>query len=130
MAIEVGSLLEGRVTGITRFGAFVELAEGVTGLVHISEVDDAYVVDIHDFLKVGDVVKVKVLRVEPGGKIALSIRQAKPGASPQRPRGRKGDRQLGFEDKLNRFLKDSEERLRSLRRSLDPKRGGRGSRRP
>ncbi|MBE3597151.1 MAG: S1 RNA-binding domain-containing protein [Hydrogenibacillus sp.] len=126
MAIEVGSLLEGRVTGITHFGAFVELKEGVTGLVHISEVDDAYVKDIHDYLKMGDVVTVKVLKVEPTGKIALSIRQAKPGAEERRPRGK---RDRGFEDKLSRFLKDSEERLASLRRQADSKRGGRGTRR-
>lgn len=126
MAIEVGSRLQGKVTGITHFGAFVELEEGITGLVHISEVDDAYVKDIHDFLKIDDIVTVKVLKVEPNGKIALSIRQAH---VDRRERGgrRKNDR--GFEDKLSRFLKDSEERLSSLRRSTESKRGGRGTRR-
>jgi len=81
MSIEVGSKLQGKVTGITKFGAFIELPEGVTGLVHISEVADTYVKDIHDYLKIGDQVEVKVLHVEKNGKIALSIRKAKEKAS-------------------------------------------------
>lgn len=76
MSIEVGSKLEGKVTGITHFGAFVELPEGVTGLVHISEIADNYVKDVNEFLKVNDVVKVKVINVEKDGKIGLSIKQA------------------------------------------------------
>ena len=75
MAIEVGSKLQGKVTGITNFGAFVELPEGQTGLVHISEVADNYVKDINDHLKVGDVVEVKVIN-EKDGKIGLSIKKA------------------------------------------------------
>ena len=77
MSIEVGSKLQGKVTGITKFGAFVELPEGSTGLVHISEVADNYVKDINDHLKVGDQVEVKVLNVEKDGKIGLSIKKAK-----------------------------------------------------
>ncbi|CCQ93450.1 putative RNA degradation protein; polyribonucleotide nucleotidyltransferase or phosphorylase [[Clostridium] ultunense Esp] len=127
MSIEVGSKLSGKVTGITHFGAFVELPGGVTGLVHISEVDDQYVKDIHEFLKINDVVTVKVLNVEPNGKIGLSIRQAKPKSAPDPVTRRAMDR--NFEDKLSRFLKDSEERLTTLRRSTESKRGGRGSRR-
>ena len=77
MSIEVGSKLQGKVTGITNFGAFVELPEGSTGLVHISEVADNYVKDINDHLKVGDIVEVKVINVEKDGKIGLSIKKAK-----------------------------------------------------
>src|SRR4051812_1251010 len=77
MSIEVGSKLQGKVTGITNFGAFVELPEGSTGLVHISEVADTYVKDINDHLKVGDAVEVKVMNVEKDGKIGLSIKKAK-----------------------------------------------------
>src|SRR5437764_14758550 len=77
MSIEVGSKLQGKVTGITKFGAFVELPEGSTGLVHISEVADNYVKDINDHLKVGDVVEVKVINVGKDGKIGLSIKKAK-----------------------------------------------------
>ena len=74
LAIEVGSVVEGVVTGITNFGAFVELPEGKTGLIHISEVADVYVHDVHDFLKERDTVRVKVLTVDDRGKIGLSIK--------------------------------------------------------
>src|ERR1051325_9977555 len=97
MSIEVGSKVSGKVTGITNFGAFVELPEGVTGLVHISEVADNYVKDINDHLKVGDVVEVKVINVEKDGKIGLSIKKAKDRPErperPERPaRSDRGDR--------------------------------------
>ncbi|GIM46056.1 RNA-binding protein S1 [Collibacillus ludicampi] len=144
MSIEVGSKLEGKVTGITHFGAFVLLPGGSTGLVHISEIADTYVKDINDHLKVNDMVTVKVLSVDKDGKIGLSIRQAKEqpeapqGGSPNRggdrerrsPRSARNERgpRLSFEDKMNRFLKDSEERLAALKRS-ESKRGGRGGRR-
>lgn len=140
MSIEVGSKVQGKVTGITNFGAFVELPDGKTGLVHISEVADNYVKDINEHLKVGDVVEVKVMNVEADGKIGLSIRKAKPQAErperTHRPRrdNRSNDRQdrqpkENFEQKMARFLKDSDERLASLKRSTESKRGGRGARR-
>ncbi len=146
MSIEVGSKLQGKVTGITNFGAFVELPEGSTGLVHISEVADNYVKDINEFLKVGDEVTVKVLNVEKDGKIGLSIKKAKEQAETagtdrperpqrqQRPRNFKQDKRGGapvenFESKMSRFLKDSEDRLASLKRHTESKRGGRGARR-
>ncbi len=127
MSVVVGSKVEGKVTGITHFGAFVELPDGVTGLVHISEVDDEYVKDINQFLKVNDLVMVKVINVDKDGKIGLSIRQAKnkPAIDPEKKRAN----ERAFEDQLSRFLKDSEERLTTLRRSTDSKRGGRGTRR-
>ena len=79
MAIEAGNVLEGIVTGITAFGAFVELPDKKVGLVHISEVANEYVKDVHDFLKVGDKTTVKVLNVDDRGKIGLSIKQAQAG---------------------------------------------------
>lgn len=139
MAMEAGSIVEGKVTRITNFGAFVELEEGKVGLIHISEVADVYVNDVHDFLSDGDKVQVKVVNID-GNKIALSLKQAK--VKPQDSEGqsfrqnRRGDfrkpqRQLSasFEDKLSKFLKDSDERLTDLKRKTDSKRGGRGSRR-
>ncbi|MBB5325835.1 S1 RNA binding domain protein [Anoxybacillus tepidamans] len=131
MSIEVGSKLQGKVTGITKFGAFVELPEGVTGLVHISEVADNYVKDIHDHLKVGDVVDVRVINVEKDGKIGLSIKKAKESQPSQRPRAKVNDRAIkeSFEQKISRFLKESEDRLASLKRHTESKRGGRGARR-
>ncbi|MFD1039871.1 S1 domain-containing RNA-binding protein [Virgibacillus byunsanensis] len=127
MSIEVGSKLQGKVTGITNFGAFVELGEGKTGLVHISEVADNYVKDINEHLTVGDEVTVKVINVEKDGKIGLSIKKAKD--KPQkRPRNNR-DRGETFESKMNKFLKDSEDRLASLKKHTESKRGGRGAKR-
>ena len=75
MSIEVGAVVEGTVTGITNFGAFIELPGGKVGLVHISEVADVYVRDVKDFLKERDKVQVKVLTIDANGKIGLSIKQ-------------------------------------------------------
>lgn len=88
MLLEVGAVLEGRVTGITAFGAFVALPEGKSGLIHISEVANTYVSDVHEFLSVGQTVKVRVLAVSPEGKISLSAkRAAEPAQSaPAQPR--------------------------------------------
>ena len=133
MAIEVGSILEGVVTGITNFGAFVELPGGVTGLVHISEVADTYVKDVKDFLKDKDKVKVKVINIDIKGKIGLSIKQANPSPAPSssyRPARKPDHRQqhpASFEDRLAKFIKDSDERLTDLKRNTDSKRGGRGT---
>ena len=77
MSIEVGNKLKGKVTGIKKFGAFVELPEGKSGLVHISEVADNYVENVEDHLSVGDEVEVKVLSIADDGKISLSIKKAK-----------------------------------------------------
>lgn len=135
MSIEAGSKLQGKVTGITNFGAFVELPGGKTGLVHISEVADHYVKDINEVLSVGAEVTVKVLTVEDDGKIGLSIRKAVDRPKPARSgrggnRGGKGPRKdTTFEDKVLRFLKDSEDRLTALKRQTESKRGGRGARR-
>lgn len=123
MPIDLGSIVEGTVTGITNFGAFIELPGGETGLVHISEIAEVYVKDVHDFLKTNDKVTVKVISVDPKGKIGLSIKQANPSSS----RAHKKKFQPSFEDKLTKFLKESEERLQVLKRSTDAKRGGRGS---
>ena len=76
--IEVGNVLEGRITGIKPFGAFVALPEGRVGMVHISEVSNAYVQDIAAVLHEGETVKVKVIGISPEGKIALSIKQLLP----------------------------------------------------
>lgn len=129
MSIDVGSIVEGKVTGITNFGAFVELSNGKTGLVHISEVADAYVKDIKDFLNENDTVKVKVINVSEG-KIGLSIKQANPSAPARDRRGprRRAHNPVDFEERLSRFLKDSDERQQALKKSQDSKRGGRGAR--
>ncbi len=93
MAIEVGNVFEGRVTGVKPFGAFVALPEGRVGMVHISEVSNEYVQDIATVLHDGDTVKVQVINVAPDGKIALSIKRLLP--PPPRPAGRDRDPRPG-----------------------------------
>ncbi len=126
MTIEVGSIVEGVVTGVTHFGAFVELPNGKTGLVHISEVADAFVKEIKDYLKEGDRIKVKILSADDKGKIGLSVKQANPDYRPHTREDRRRPT-VSFEDKLSRFMKESEEKLTDLRRNTDSKRGGRGT---
>jgi S1 RNA binding domain protein len=124
VSLEVGQIIDGKVTGITTFGAFIELSNGQTGLVHISEVADEYVKDVNNFLKQNDLVKVKVLNLDKG-KIGLSIRQAQPRPEQQR-RPMPAQNKQTFEDKLAKFMKDSDERQSDLRKNTDAKRGGRG----
>ena len=94
MELTVGTIITGKVTSITKFGAFVALPDGKSGLVHISEVAGTFVSDVHDFLTQGQEVPVKVLSISPEGKISLSVKQAQPpkprppyGDRPARPRG-------------------------------------------
>src|SRR5690554_1592788 len=118
MSIEVGSIIEGKVTGITKFGAFVELPSGDTGLVHISEVANTYVKDISSFLKPDDTVKVKVIKVGDDGKIGLSIKQL------SKPSDRVDSApKMSFEDQMSKFMKESSEKLQDIR-NRDAKRGG------
>ena len=77
MGLAVGDILEGKVSGITKFGAFVDLPEGKTGMVHISEVAQTYVKEISDFVKMGQVVKVKVMSISPEGKIGLFLEESR-----------------------------------------------------
>ena len=135
--VEVGNVVEGVVTGITNFGAFVELPNGKTGLVHISEVADAYVHEVTDYVQQNDRVKVKVLSISPDGeKIGLSLRQGNPGppefVAPARPAPPKGGRGGGrgggrssFEDKVQSFMKESDEKVSEFRRNRNNRRGGR-----
>ena len=186
MTLEIGSVVEGVVTGIAPYGAFVRLPKGSTGLIHISEVADAYVKDVRQYLNEKDKIVVKVLGVNNKGKYDLSLKQVegdkkalvisdedsgeelsdpesfdvetfekekpereKPerekfendkfdrdrprsydrerphfGGKKSSPYGNKG---LSFEDKLSRFMKESEERILDLKRNTEAKRGkGRG----
>ena len=90
MELEVGAIVEGKVTGITKFGAFVTMPGGSSGLVHISEIANAYVNDVHDYLSMGQTVKVKVLSITPDGKVNLSVKQALP--APEKPQGQTAPR--------------------------------------
>ena len=147
MEPQVGNILEGKVTTITKFGAFVALEGGKSGLVHISEIANTFVNDVHDFLQEGQTVKVLVLSTE-NGKINLSVKKALPPQERPAPRGPRpagggaprpasqprpfaraqqplppsGDQT--FEDKLKQFLSSSEGKMADLNRSIDGKRGG------
>ncbi len=147
MELEVGAILDGKVTGITNFGAFVSLPGGRSGLVHISEIAYSYVSDVSSFLQVGQDVKVKLMSVDDNGRINLSIKRTQPQpAHSGAPRsgggravsgaGRGGYRAGGhsresssFEDKLKQYLSESESRLSDLNRggeSRRPRRNRRG----
>ena len=128
MSVLVGNVVEGTVSGITHFGAFIQLSEGKTGLVHISEISHDYVNDVNEYVKRNQKVKVKVLSIDNEGKISLSIRQAQPkrkSSNPAQVDFEKPDdkmRTMSFEDKMSRFLKDSNERQEQLKRK-DARRG-------
>jgi len=128
LPLEIGSEIEGKVTGITKFGAFIELPEKNVGLVHISQIADAYVTDITKHLNVGDVVKVRILGIAKEGKYDLSIKQVGKPAWQHRPKRQKdeGERAIpgSFEDKITQFLKQSEEKLSDWKRNLDYKQNG------
>lgn len=136
MELAVGAVLEGKVTGITRFGAFVSLPEGRSGMVHISEVANSYVSDIKDFLSDGQQVKVKIINIDREGRINLSIRKALPeqpapaqrerrSARPPRDNRQKDPSSMTFEDKLKVFMQDSESRMADIRHNTDRKSGSR-----
>ena len=138
MQLEVGTVVEGKVTGITNFGAFAELPGGKTGMVHISEVAPTFVKEIRDFVSEGQVVKVKVLSVSEDGKVSLSIKKALPPAprvnSTPAPRANrpgnyewqanKRNESDSFEDMLSRFKQTSDEKISDLKKGLESKRGG------
>lgn len=135
MAIEVGSILEGKVSGITKFGAFVDLPDGTTGMVHISEVASTYVSEIGDFVKENQVVKVKVLSLGEKGKVSLSMKQAVEQKKPakRKPReaaapvtspgnfewqpSRRSDGPVSFEDMMSKFKQTSEDKMSDLKRT-------------
>lgn len=148
--VEVGEILEGKVTGLTNFGAFVELPNGSVGMVHISEVAPTYVKEIRDFVTENQEVKVKVLTVGADGKISLSMKQAMPRPTTPQPPQRRGPRPSGgrgghvrtfsggfdpnkkaseasggsFEDMMAKFKQMSDEKISDLKRSTESKHGG------
>lgn len=129
MTLQIGSILEGKVVNITNFGAFVEL-DGRTGLVHISEISNAYIKDIKKHLKEQDKVKVKVIGIDDNGRMSLSIRQVPADKVSQKPveidwdKEKKKGPSLSFEDMMSKFSKESEEKMQDLKRGQDSKRKG------
>ena len=153
MQSKIGEIYDGKVTGVTNFGAFVKLSNGESGMVHISEVAAVYVKDINEFLQVGQDVRVKVLAVNDNNKISLSIKQTQaataetkpshktapdgtPKKRPPRPasvpdfskKKSVNDGPLSFEDMMSKFKADSEEKMSDLKRFTDSSRGSRRGR--
>lgn len=143
MQLEIGTILEGKVTGITNFGAFVELPNCKKGMVHISEVSNTFVKDINDHVKIGDTVKVRVININEKGEIALSIKKAveqqqqvkRPFNSSsnrknnanfaglERKSEKRAQQPISFEDMIAMFKHTSEEKMSDLKRSTESKRG-------
>ncbi len=131
---EIGKIYGGKVSGITNFGAFIDIGEGMTGMVHISEIANTYVNKIEDHLSVGDEVKVRVLSVNENGKVSLSIKKA---LEPERGRDFKGNgggrksspaakapltKEAAFEDMMNKFKASSDEKMSDIKKNIDGKR--------
>ena len=138
MGYEVGSIVEGKVTGITKFGVFVDLPEGGSGMVHISEVASTFVKEIRDYVKENDTVKVKIVNIDPSGKIALSMKRVAPPPVREQPKNRppiqyewgtKNNDSLSFEDKLSKFKQMSDDKMLDLKRNFCAKRGNPTSKR-
>jgi len=149
MDLVVGAVVDGKVTGIMKFGAFVSLPGGKSGLVHISEIAYSYVNEVSDFLKEGQEVKVKIIGVDENGRINLSIKKAQePPAQQQAPKRRpfnsnNGGENAGngkpagqprnfvkaaqpaaepsFEDKLKQFMADSDSKISGIKQYSDRK---------
>lgn len=136
MQLTVGDIVEGKITAVKDYGVFVDLGEGKSGMVHISEIAQTYVNNINDFVKVGDEVKLKVLNVSDDGKISLSIKRAQepkqaPGFEKREkkqyppkapaPDGSyvwtaKKSESTSFEDMMSKFKATSDEKFSDLKR--------------
>ena len=141
MQLEIGKIYNGKVKGITQYGAFVDIDGGGTGMVHISEIANTLVNEIRDHLTENQEVKVKVIGINDAGKVSLSIKKAVDNPQPQKPKQpRREERprqnvwepkkqtpmsELSFEDMISRFKQNSEERMCDLKRSTDRKNGTR-----
>ena len=130
MAIEVGMILEGKVSGITKFGAFVDLPDSQTGMVHISEVAPTFINEITDYVKLGQTVTVKVMSLNDG-KISLSMKQALPKEQQKKPykpappvtspgsyewQSSRKNSPSSFEDMMSKFKQTSEDKMSDLKR--------------
>ena len=146
MQLEIGNIYNGKVKGITQYGAFIDIEGGGTGMVHISEIANTYVNNIHEHLTENQEVKVKVIGINEAGKVSLSIKKATDQPAPQRPQKRSDNgshnsrpqkpniwepkkqtppSEMTFEDMMSRFKQTSEERMCDLKRSTDRKNGTR-----
>lgn len=146
MEIKASEIVQGRVAEVRDFGAFVWLEDGRKGLIHISEISDDFVKDIHNRIKPNQKVKVKVLSVKDDGRIELSLKQAENqeytrppkqerehphlpateylGEPPNMNFLRDRDQPDEFDQMLKSFKRMSEENLLDNKRSVERKRAG------
>ena len=137
MQLTVGEIVEGKITAVKDYGVFVDLGEGKSGMVHISEIAQSYVSDIREFVKEGDLVKLKIMNIADDGKISLSIQRAMEQKEAPRPE-RREKRQYtpkapavvdssyvwtakksdsdSFEDMMSKFKATSDEKFSDLKR--------------
>lgn len=145
MQLEIGKIYNGKVKGITQYGAFVDIDGGGTGMVHISEIANTYVSEIRDHLTENQEVKVKVIGINEAGKVSLSIKKAVDTPPPQNrlrrqdnggnqnrskpniwePKKQTPPSEMTFEDMMSKFKQSSEERMCDIKRSTDRKNGTR-----
>ena len=120
----IGEIVEGEITNVTAFGAFVKLDDlGEEGLVHISEVANEYITNLDQYVKVGDKVSVRVMTRNDKGKLELSIKRTKEKEVKPSLFINQKSKNNGFEERLNQFLKKSEEKQIDIRRNLKNKQG-------
>lgn len=153
MSIEVGQIIECKITAIAAYGAFAELPDKKSGMIHISEISDGFVKNISEYIKIGESVKVKVIKIDENGRIALSLKQAngikvpasrtenpeefqskssqrKPAAAynssdpPMQYYARSSGSSDNFEEMMNHFKTVSNERIADLKKNTDGKRSG------
>lgn len=148
MELSVGQIVDGKITGITNFGVFVDLGDNKSGLVHISEVARSYVSDINEFVKIGDEIKCKVLNISDDGKVSLSIKRALENEKPEPRQRERRERKIqsppkpdgsytwspkkqepaSFEEMMSRFKQTSDEKFSDLKRkNPEAKRSKRGA---
>ena len=149
MQIEKGEIIEGKITGITKYGAFVSITKEISGMIHISEISFEFIKDINERLKLNQTVKAVVIGVNDDGKLALSIKQIPKDIEPDKPAetgeigetvetavksrvetpeefaktNKNAGAQLNFEDMLNKFKRESDEKMSDLK-SLEQRKGG------
>ena len=144
MQLEIGKIYNGKVKGITQYGAFVDIDGGGTGMVHISEIANSFVSDVHEFVAMGQTVKVRVLSISEEGKINLSIKraleeaprpekshtpsapktQARPAPAPRPAERTEADgpsNDMAFEERLKKFMQDSDSRMADKRQYFEHK---------
>lgn len=149
MQLEIGKIYNGKVKAITQYGAFVDMENGGSGMIHISEVANTYVNDIHDFLTEGQEVKVKVIGINEKGKVSLSLKKAQENSPDGREEGAQSrppcrnnsaqrskpnvwepkkpvpQSEMSFEDMMSHFKQTSEERIGEGKRRTDRRNGTR-----